>query len=309
MAARLLVLLVATALLVPACTEGPTGPSGPLPTDVDVDDAVRASGARAAARAFVDAYARSPSDGGEALRPLVGTPLLRRWAAWLPVQNDGFPGVVSSATSAILIGPAAPFEVESVPGSAEILRQVDVRASVAFSFEPDDGEPFTVARSLDGPMRLIRTSGGDWSVVDFTRDAIPLSGQFEAVADAGAASAAADVAIAVFFAAPIWQFGLVVRASAPLQLSRDRITLVDAGGATIATAGAVTTQLERIPSGSTVRGLVTFEPRSSADGLSLRLVLEGGDGRTALEIPLADRIHPIEVQGSSPSPGPQSSSA
>jgi hypothetical protein len=306
MAARLIVLLIATTLLVPACTEGRTGPAGPLSTDVDVDDSVRASGAREAARAFVDAYARSPSDDGEALRPLVGTPLLRRWAAWLQVQNDGFPGVITGAASAILIGPAAPFEVESVPGSAEILRQVDVRASVAFSFEPDDGEPFTVSRSLDGPMRLIRTSEGDWSVVDFTRDAIPLSGQFQVVDDAGAASAAADVTIAVFFAAPIWQFGLMVRASTPLQLSGDRITLVDADGATVATAGAVTTQLERIPSGSTVRGLVTFEPRSSADGLSLRLVVEGDDGRSVLVIPLAGRIHPIELTGPSPSPSPDS---
>jgi hypothetical protein len=306
---RFVTIVVAIALAVPACTAGREGPTEPAEAgDLDVDDAVRAAGARWAARAFVEAYAGAPADDGAGLRPLVGTPLLRRWAGWLQVQNEGFPGAIAGDVDAVRIGPAVPFEVESVPGSAEILREVDVRASITFAFEPRDGDPFSVTRSLDGPMRLIRGSEGDWSVLDFTRDSVPLSSQFEAVSDAGDRDAGVTVAIAAFFAAPTWQFGLVVQTAGPLSLGSDDVTLVDDDGGLVATAGAITTQLERIRAGATVRGLVAFEPRSSADGLFLRLAVRGSRGRSTLVIPLAGRIHPIEVTGGtgaeSPTPSP-----
>ena len=73
----------------------------------------------------------------------------------------------------------------------------------------------------------------------------------------------------------------------------------------MATAGAITTQLERIGAGATVRGLVVFEPRSSADGLFLRLDLGGPNGPSTLAIALDGRIHPIEVRAAaSPSASP-----
>jgi hypothetical protein len=310
MATRLVPLVFLLAVLGVACTRGAAGPTAPATTQVDLDDAVRAAGARDAARAFVEAYAAAPADAGGRLQALVGTPLLRRWAGWLQVQNEGFPGTIAGDPAGILVGPAAPFEVESVPGSGDILRQVDLRASVTFAFAPTDGDAFDVVRSLDGPIRLIRGPGQDWSVLDFTRDGIPLTGQFEVVSDARDAGPGAEAAVAAFFALPTWQFGLVIHADDVLRLSPGDLRLVDGDGGTVATAGAITTQLERIPAGATVRGLVAFDARSSAEGLFLRVDLEGPNGRRALLIPLQDRIHPIEVaappgtsSGPSSSPG------
>jgi hypothetical protein len=300
MATRLVPLALVLALLGAACTQGPAGPASPASGAANLDDAVRAAGAREAARAFVQAYAATPDDGADELAALVGTPLLRRWTSWLQVQDEGFPGTITGDPSDVLVGPALPFEVASVPGSSEILRQVELRASVTFAFAPADGDPFDVVRSLDGPMRLIRGPGDDWTVLDFTRDGIPLTSQFEGVEDASDVGATAEAAVAAFFAAPTWQFGLVIRAARPLRLSPDDLTLVDPDGLLVATAGAITTQLERIHAGATVRGLAVFDPRSSSEGLSLRLDLRGG----VLQIPLEGRIHPIEVSApASPSSG------
>jgi len=304
MAIRLLPIALVLALLGGACTRGPAGPGAPVGGDVDLDDALRAAGAREVARSFVEAYAAAPEDGGAELARLVGTPLLRRWARWLRVQDEGFPGTIEGDPVAIAVGPAVPFEVESVPGASEILRELELRSSVAFAFSPTDADPFGVVRSLDGPMRLIRGPGGDWTVLDFTRDAIPLTSQFEGVTDARAGDARARVAVAVFFAAPTWQFGLVLHASDALRIGPGDVTLVDADGALVSTAGAITTQLANLRAGDTVRGLVAFDARSSAEGLSLRLDLTGPHTRTTLIIPLEGKIHPIEVAGGSPAPAP-----
>lgn len=306
MATRLVPLALALTLLGVACTQGPAGPTAPASGAVDLDDAVRAAGAREAARAFVEAYAAAPADDGAGLERLVGTPLLRRWAGWLQVQNEGFPGTIAGDPVGIQVGPAVPFEVESVPGSSGILRQIDLRASIAFAFAPRDGDPFDVVRSLDGPMRLIHGPGGAWTVVDFTRDGIPLTSQFEGVDGAHAGDDTAQAEIAVFFAAPTWQFGLVIHTAVALRLAPEDLTLVDADGGIVATAGALTTQLARIPAGATVRGLAAFDARSGAQGLSLRLDLRGPRDRTVLLIPLQGRIHPIQVPGA---PGPSPSSA
>jgi hypothetical protein len=307
MATRLVPLALALVLLGVGCTQGPSGPSAPGGGDVDLDDAIRAAGAREAARAFVEAYAEAPADDGAELRTLVGTPLLRRWASWLQVQDRGFPGTIAGDPATILVGPAAPFEVESVPGSSEILREVDLRASVTFAFAPDDGDPFDVVRSLDGPMRLIRGPGQDWTVLDFTRDGLPLTSQFEGVDGARASGPGIRATVAAFFASPTWQFGLVLHTSDALVMTPEDVTLVDGDGATVATAGAITTQLERIAAGATVRGLAAFDARSSAQGLFLRLDLGSPHVRRALLIPLQGRIHPIEVTAS-PSPSPSSGS-
>jgi hypothetical protein len=307
MATRLVPLaLAALTVLGVACTQGTTGPAAPASGDVNLDDAMRAAGAREVARAFVQAYATAPQDGGRELETLVGTPLLRRWAGWLQVQNEGFPGTISGDPAGILVGPAVPFEVESVPGSSELLRQVDVRASVTFAFAPADGEPFDVERSLDGPMRLIRGPGEDWSVLDFTRDGIPLTSQFEGVDDARDGDEVTEAAVAAFFAVPTWQFGLVIHTAEALRLKPADLTLVGRDGELVAGASAITTQLERIAAGATIRGLAAFEARPSAEDLFLRLDLGGPHEHRALLIPLQGRIHPIEV-AAAPSPSVTSS--
>jgi hypothetical protein len=302
MRVRLLALALATLLLAGACSRHPAGPGDPLPRDaVTADDAVRASGARGAARRFVDAYARAPEVGLDPLDALVRTPLLRSWVHWLGVQNDELQGDLSGEAGEIQIGPAVPFEVESVPGSGEILREVDVRGSVIFSVEPIDDDPFSVTRVFDGPMRLIRERDGSWSILDFTRDQIPLSQQFERLKGAGAANGQVRVSIACFFAAPVWQFGLVVTAGRAVSITRHGITLIDANGE-VATAQTVSPSLQRIAGGATVEGLITFPVPPSADGLVLRIDLSRRSGDDAvLEIPLTGLIHPIALATSSPS--------
>lgn len=236
------------------------------------------------------------------LEALVRTPLLRSWVHWLGVQNDEIRGTLSGDAGEIQIGPAIPFEVESVPGASEILREVDVRGSVIFSVEPIDDDPFNVTRAFDGPMRLIRERDGSWAVLDFTRDQIPLSRQFELVKDAEAADGQVRVSIACFFAAPVWQFGLVVTAGRAVSITRHGITLIDANGEAATTAQTVTPSLRRIVGGATVEGLIIFPVQPSADGLVLRIDLSSQSGGDAvLEIPLAGRIHPIALATSSPS--------
>jgi hypothetical protein len=303
MRVRLLTFALATLLLAGACSRHPAGPGDPLPRDaVTADDAVRASGARGAARRFVDAYARAPEVGLDPLKALVRTPLLRSWVHWLGVQNDELQGDLSGDAGEIQIGPAVPFEVESVPGSSEILREVDVRGSVIFSVEPIDDDPFTVTRAFDGPMRLIRDRDGSWSVLDFTRDQIPLSQQFERVKSAETANGPFRVSIACFFAAPVWQFGLVVTAGRAGSITRHGITLIDANGEVATAAQTVTPSLQRIAGGAKVEGLITFPVQPSADGLVLRIDLSRRSGDDAvLEFQLAGLIHPIALATSSPS--------
>ena len=303
MSTRLLAVALATLLLGGACSQRPAGPSDPLSEDaVTADDAVRASGARAAARRFVDAYARAPEAGVDPLEDLVRTPLLKGWVHWLGVQNHELRGKLSGDAGEIQIGPAVPFEVESVPGSSQILREVDVRGSVIFSVEPVDDDPFTVTRAFDGPMRLIRERDGSWTVLDFTRDQVPLSRQFELVDGVEAANEDVHVSIACFFAAPVWQFGLEVTAGRAVSITRHGTTLLDANGEVVTAAQTVTRSLQRIAAGASIEGLVTLPVQPSADGLVLRIDLSSQSGEDAvLEIPLTGRIHPIAFATSSPS--------
>jgi hypothetical protein len=304
MRARRLPVILLVSILGASCDPSTTGPTDPArANEVSVDDGAKASGARHAARRFVDAYAQAGEDGGNGLEAIVGTRLLRSWVHWLQVQHEQFPGTVSGTVDSTDIGPAVPIEVEGVPGSAEVLRQVDVRATVLFSYVPEEGEAFTSTRSLDGPMRLVREASGAWSVLDFTRDGIPLSRQFEKVQGAVALDEGVGVSVLSFTAAPIWQFGLVVSTDETATLSPDSVTLTDADGTPVASARAVTNSLARIRGGSTVQGLVTFQPQASAAGLSLRFELRGaGERSTIIQIPLADRIHPIPLEATSPAP-------
>ena len=191
---RLAAALLVVATFVVACSPSPTGPTGPAaPDQVTPDDAVKAAGARATAAAFVRAYASDTGADPRTLARLVDGKRLQRWVHWLGVQDREFPGTISGAVENDQIGPAAPFELSSVPGSGALLRDVDVQATVTFSFQPDDGKTITLSRSLDGPMRLLYDDvRGTWSVLDFTRDGIPLSQTFEIVAGSAEASRARD---------------------------------------------------------------------------------------------------------------------
>ncbi len=299
-----MLLLVVSAAV--ACNPAPAGPTGPdAPDQVTPDDAIKATGARSAADAFVQAYASDTTSSVGALQALAGTALLKSWVHWLSVQNREFPGAITGNVSNDQIGPAAPFAVTTVPGSDAILRQVDVRATVTFTLRPDTGQPFSAIRSLDGPMRLILDPSGGWKVLDFTRDGIPLSREFEIVQGGTASDRGVHMTMAAFFSAPYWEFGLVVSSDATLGVVRKSTTLLDANGKLVASAQAVTSSIERIPAGSAVEGIVTFAPQASATGLTLRVVLKGKAGSSVVEFPLGNLIHPVALTNpTSPAPSP-----
>ena len=216
------------------------------------------------------------------------------------------PGTISGSVENNQIGPAAPFELTSVPGSEAFLRDVDVRATVTFSFKPEHGDVITLSRSLDGPMRLLfDDQHGTWSVLDFTRDGIPLSQSFETVADGASASrGGSDVVIDSFVSVPYWQFFLRVSSDRAVGLAPRDVELLDADGARVAVARDVTSSLRTIAAGRAVEGIVTFPAQTTADGLTLRLTLRGPGGVATFDFKLRGLIHPLPIVTGSPSPSP-----
>jgi hypothetical protein len=299
--------LFVVALAAVACSPSASGPSGPAaPDQITPDDAVKATGARAAAAAFVRAYADDTGAHPRALARLVDGDRLQRWVHWLGIQDREFPGTISGVVEINRIGPAAPFELTSVPGSVEFLRDVDVRATITFSFEPEDGDVITFARTLDGPMRLLfDEEHGIWSVLDFTRDGIPLSRTFEIVATEAAVSrGGTDVAIDSFVSVPYWQFFLRTSSGRAVGLAPRDVELMDADGGRVAVAREVTSSLRAIAPGRAVEGIVTFPPQATADGLTLRVTMRGPGGARTFDFELEGLIHPVAVVTASPSPSP-----
>jgi hypothetical protein len=193
-----------------------------------------------------------------------------------------------------------------VPGSEALLRDVDVRATITFSFQPDDADAITVSRSLEGPMRLLfNDQRGTWSVLDFTRDGIPLSQTFEIVAKSAAASKGGiDVAIDSFLSLPYWQFFLRMSSDRTTGLAPRDVELRDSTGDRLAVAREVTSSLRRIAAGPAVEGIVTFPAQATADGLTLRMTLRAPNGVTTFDFKLRGLIHPVAIVSGSPSPSP-----
>ena len=304
---RLVSALFVVALAAVACSPSPSGPSGPAaPDQVTPDDAVKATGARAVAAAFVRANADDTGAHPTALARLVDGNRLKRWVHWLGVQDREFPGTISGVVQSNRIGPAAPFELTSVPGSEAFLRDVDVQATITFSFTPERGDVITLSRSLDGPMRLLfDDQHGTWSVLDFTRDGIPLSQSFEIVTDAASVSrGGSDVTIDSFVSVPYWQFFLRVSSDRTVELAPRDVELLDAGGRHVAVAREVTSSLRAIAAGHAAEGIVTFPAQTTADGITLRVTLRRPRGAATFDFLLGGLIHPLPVVTGSPSPIP-----
>jgi hypothetical protein len=304
---RLAAAVLVVALAAVSCSASPSGPSGPAaPDQVAPDDAVRAAGARAVAAAFVRTYANDTGAHPDALARLVGGARLQRWVHWLGIQNREFPGTISGSIEDNEIGPASPFELSSVPGSEALLREVDVRATITFTFRPEHGDAITLSRSLDGPMALLfDEQRGTWSVLDFTRDGIPLSQAFEVVAKrADVSVGGTDAAIDSFVSVPYWQFFLRVSSQRAVRLAPRDIELVDADGTRMAAARDVTSSLRRIGAGDPAEGIVTFPAQATADGLTLRMSFQVPGGARTIDLKLKGLIHPVPVVTGSPSPTP-----
>jgi len=299
-------LLLVVALAGVACRASGSGPTGPVvPAEVTPDDAVKAAGARAAAEAFVRAYAADTGTAVGSLEALAGTPLVKSWVHWLSVQNREFPGTISGAVTNDQIGPAAPFAVKNIAGSDTILRQVDVRATVTFALHPAVGQEQQAIRSLDGPMRLIQSPDGTWKILDFTRDGVLLTQEFEMVQGAPVTHGAVRIAIGAFLSAPYWQFGLEVTSRGAVSFARADTELLDANGSRVSAARAVTGSLTSVQPSGMVEGMVTFPAQPSAKGLTLHVVVRGPAGPIGFSFPLGSLIHPLPIAGSAtPSASP-----
>jgi hypothetical protein len=169
MRVRLATALFVVATFVVACSASPTGPTGPAaPDQVTPDDAVKAAVARATAAAFVRAYA---SDTGADPRTLARLVVIPVYAALVLTSDGGrsWAAAIVFGAAAITDRPAAPFELSSVPGSGALLRDVNVQATITFSFQPDDGKTIAFSFTRRSHAPALRRRSRTWGVLDFTR--------------------------------------------------------------------------------------------------------------------------------------------
>ncbi len=291
--------LAATIALLVAigCSSPLSGPVASIrPRDLDASLAPDSIGARATALAFIQAYAETPADGPDRLAALIATPTLKLWTHWLGVQDQEFPGTADGSAHIADIGTVMPADfAKDVPG-AELYRDVEVDAQERFAFTPDRGKAFDVVRALNGPIRMVQGRPGQWRVVDFIRDGVPMSATFQAIEDV-VVNAGPTLAVQLdsFLAYPLWQFDLVVAATEPYRLPIAGVSLVDGDGKTVAEPGTVTRSLLAPEVDTPAEGIATFPLQTSDRGLVLQLRFQGPQGTSIVRFPLEDVIDPIPV--------------
>jgi hypothetical protein len=275
---RRLALLLAAGLLTSSCATSTRGPSQPVAQEQLVGpEGVDVAAARQTALAFLSAYAASPS-GVAGLRDLVAGSDLRSWVRWLDVQNREFDGTISGATDVR----SAAF-VASVPIRRAIGAEIDVSASVTFSFTPTTGDAFERTRILDGPMTLIRTGTAEWRVVDVTRDGVSMDAGITRLDGQVHRLAGVTVRLdSVFRFVPNWQFNLVVtndtRSAIGLDPSAAALVVRQAGGVQ-AVPTTPTRSLAAIAPGASVEALLAVPFQDSDRGRALSLPFLSADGK------------------------------
>jgi hypothetical protein len=190
-----------------ACSRDAEGPAAPIAAEqVTPGPALDAGAARQTVIDFLDAYANASSDGGAALADLVAGDEIQAWVHWLGVQDAQFPGTITGEPD--LRGVAF---IGSAPTKRAVGAQVDVGATITFSFVPTDGDPFERTRILDGPFTLASVSPGDWRVADLIRDGIPMSDGIQLFRGEERTDGAVTVELdSLFMFTPNWQFNVVV---------------------------------------------------------------------------------------------------
>jgi hypothetical protein len=283
---RRLIALTVLALTSLACAPAPLGPSAPLAREqVDAGKGLDVSVARASVEAFVHAYASAARDGGSALVSTVVGPKLEAWAHWLDVQNAEFDGSIVGSPA---IGGSA-FVAEIDTGQA-VGAQVDLAASVAFTFEPATGQAFERTRSLDGPVTVVKIGAADWRVLDATRDGVPMSDGIQLFKSEEQTDGGVTVRLdSLFMFAPNWQFNIVIENNTDhaVQLEPSGVALLDrSSGATQRVDGALTGSLAVIPAHGTVEGLMAYPAQDAADGRTLAIAYRDGRALLRFEFPL-----------------------
>ena len=167
----LLVALTLAAVTLSGCAPALEGPSAPIAREqVPIAPALAGASSRRTVLDFVEAYASSPLDGSAALADLVTGNELERWVYWLGVQNAQFPGRIDGEAEVRDVA-----FIGTTPANRALGAQVELGATVTFTFAPVDDDPFERARILDGPVTLLSSRPGDWRVLDITRDGVPMS--------------------------------------------------------------------------------------------------------------------------------------
>ena len=278
-------LAVALVLTTASCTAAPDGPVSPAPAEeLRGAPALLQAQARGTTRRFVEAY-RDTVLGGDDLRALAATPLMRRFAYWLGVTNRSFPGEITAASTVSLVGPAAPVGAEGRVLEVDLAAQVDVVA------QPTDGDPLEFTVSLDGPVRLAAVERGKWRVIDFVRFVVPMSGAFVPL-DLVYERPGVRITLDSFGGVPNWSFFVRMAATGPKVLTLDEadVALVDADGGVVGEAIEVSVPLREIAPGGHIDGALTFEPLDAIRGVSLRIDVSGSDDPVPLEIPLRSLV-------------------
>ncbi len=297
-------LLVPIAILLALAACGPTL-KGPAQTDaleqVSGGTGLDIVSARQAALDFVEAYAHASEDGGKVLLSLVDGSKLRSWVHWLAVQNGAFPGTIAATADVGSLRFVSTGSIGGVPGA-----EVDLGASLTLDYRPQGAAAFSVTRSLDGPMTLIRVGTGDWRVIDATRDGQPMDSAIQVLKKVEQAQQGVTVTVdSVFMFAPRWQFNVIVHnaSSSPLALdtAATAVYVKQPGGSYEPTKKtAITPSLVTIAPGATIQGLVSVPTQPSARNRILEIPLALRGKLLQFQFALQGVVNPVQ----SPVPGP-----
>ena len=288
---RRLLPLLAPFLLLASCARPTTGPDAPIALEqVTPAPALAGGAARQTVIEFVEAYAGASSDGGAALGELVTGDELESWVDWLAVQNAQFPGRVEALPDVRSVAFVGATRTERALGA-----QVNLGASIRFSYAPAQGEPFDRTRFLDGTVTLVSLAPGDWRVLDLTRDGVPMSDGIKLFEDEVRTEGGVMVRLdSLFMFTPNWQFNVVVenRTGGEIRLDPEGTALFlrTGVGEFERIDGVISPSLAALPVGTGVQSLLSFPLQDSAEGRVLLLTFRRGDEVYRLDFPLEDLV-------------------
>lgn len=294
---RRLLVPAALLLLLASCGPASRGPTETVALEqISGEAGLDIASARQAVLDFVDAYANASDDGGAQLLTVVDGPKLRTWVHWLGVQSQGFPGSIDATTE---VGSLRFVGRGSVGGAAGA--QVDLGATVKFDYRPQGGDPFSVTRTLDGPVTLTRVGAGAWRVIDATRDGQAMDRAIQLFKNVEQTKQGVTVTVdSVFMFTPRWQFNVIVHNASAIPIEIDaRATAVfvkQPGGSYEPTKKtAITPSLATIAPGTTVEGLVSVPSQPSANNRILEIPFALGGKLLQFQFSLAGVVDPVPL--------------
>jgi hypothetical protein len=296
-------------LALTACSTSLKGAAAPIAQEeVGAGLGLDVAAARQAAIDFLTAYAHATEDRGERLAALVTGPKLSAWVRWLNVQNQQFDGTIAGTIVLHSVAFVDTFIVQNVAGA-----QVNMGASVTFTYVPANAASFDLTRILDGPLTLLETGPAQWKVFDVTRDGQSMDAGIQLFRDLSQTRHGVTVQLdSLFMFTPNWQFNVVVRnrSGREVRLAGKDLSLdVHAqGGGRQHVRGVWSSELETIANGADSKGLVAFHQQREATGRTLAIAYRTAGGRKVrFEFPLGSVISQVPpIAGASPSPTPTS---